>query len=76
MLFDADNEAVLQQMRDSGDDLSQPRVIDFTVVLSWDVVVKKHMLPTNASITAFERELQAVAAPLGGRNDGWGCFEA
>jgi len=106
MLFDEDNERVLQQMRNNGDDLSRPRVIDFTVVLPnektarsfgghfdalglevyaertetapdlpWDVVVKKHMLPTNDGITGFEQELQAVATPLGGRNDGWGCFE-
>lgn len=43
--------------------------------LPWDVVVVKHMLPDHAGITAFEEELEEVAAPLGGRNDGWGCFE-
>ncbi|MDH2436227.1 ribonuclease E inhibitor RraB [Pokkaliibacter sp. MBI-7] len=43
--------------------------------LPWDVTVVTHMLPTHAAITAFEAELQRVATPLGGRNDGWGCFE-
>lgn len=43
--------------------------------LPWDVVVVNHMLPTHSGITEFERELQKIAEPLGGRNDGWGCFE-
>ena len=42
--------------------------------LPWDIVVVKHMLPTHAGITDFENELDVIAAPLGGRNDGWGCF--
>ena len=103
---DDENGEVLRRMHDSGDDLSKPRDIDFTVVLPsegaaksfskhfvaagyevkvekadtvpelpWDVVVVKHMLPEHAGITAFEEELQGMAEPLGGRNDGWGCFE-
>ena len=43
--------------------------------LPWDVRITKHMLPEHADITAFENELEAVVTPLGGRNDGWGCFE-
>ena len=105
--FPADeNGQVLRQMAESGDDLSKPRNIDFTVVLPskaaarkfaahftgsgyqarvdetgtvpelpWDVVVVKHMLPAHAGITGFEEELEAAATSLGGRNDGWGCFE-
>ena len=42
--------------------------------LPWDVRVVRHMLPMHAGITSFEAELDAVARPLGGRNDGWGCF--
>ena len=42
--------------------------------LPWDVVVVKHMIPTHEDIGVFERSLQNVAAPLRGRNDGWGCF--
>ncbi len=92
-------------MKAQGDDLSQPRNIDFTVVFSeesaaerfaglfrtqgyevsvefaettkdfpWDVIVVKHMIPAHQDITEFENTLQEVAAPLGGRNDGWGCF--
>lgn len=101
-----ENGDVLRRMHKSGDDLSKPRGIDFTVVLPdktavqafgdrfhdlgyqvsaeksntvpelpWDVVVTKFMAPTHAGITQFESELHAVAGPLGGRNDGWGCFE-
>lgn len=97
---------VLRRMAESGDDLSKPRDIEFTVVLPnraaaqkfgdhfhrlgyavsatrtntvpklpWDVVVIKHMVPTYEAITAFEAELEAVASRLGGRNDGWGCFQ-
>lgn len=40
----------------------------------WDVTVTKHMVPTHAGITAFEKELEEAAASLNGRNDGWGCF--
>ena len=101
-----ENGDVLRRMRDSGDDLSKPRDIDFTVVLPgetqaetlaalfrkqgleavvdcanvvpglpWEVVVSKFMVPAHGAITEFENVLQAAAGPLGGRNDGWGCFE-
>lgn len=101
-----ENGDVLRLVHESGDDLSKPRGIDFTVVLPdktavqafadrfhdlgyqvaakksntvpelpWDVVVTKFMTPTHAGITQFELELRAVSEPLGGRNDGWGCFE-
>jgi hypothetical protein len=43
--------------------------------LPWDVIVVKHMIPEHADITAFELQLEEIASPLGGRNDGWGCFE-
>jgi hypothetical protein len=100
------NGDVLRRMQQSGDDLSKPRDIDFTVVmpderaaqelsehfhklghkvsakksntvrtLPWDVVIVKQMVPTHAEITELEQMLQGVASPLGGRNDGWACFE-
>jgi hypothetical protein len=40
----------------------------------WDVVVVINMTPSHEAITAFESELHEVADPLGGKNDGWGCF--
>jgi hypothetical protein len=40
--------------------------------LPWEVNVKCHMLPTHEGITKFEAELEAMSAPLGGRNDGGG----
>lgn len=101
-----ENGNVLRGMHEYGDDLSQPRDIDFTVVLPnsdavqefgsrfynlglqvkakktdtvpelpWDVTVTVNMLPTYEDITAFEAKLEKVAVPLGGRNDGWGCYQ-
>jgi hypothetical protein len=101
-----ENREVILRMAASGDDLSKPRDIDFSVVfpdrssaedfaayfgqldcrtstkrsdvapgLPWDVTVVKHMLPVCETITEFELLLQSKASPLGGRNDGWGCFE-
>ena len=40
----------------------------------WDVTVVKALAPTSADIAEFERMLELAASPLGGRNDGWGCF--
>lgn len=40
----------------------------------WDVTVAKYLVPSHKAITDFERELDEVAVPLGGHNDGWGCF--
>lgn len=103
---DDENGDVLRRMRDSGDDLSRPRIVDFNIVfpsegqasqlaeqfknrgctvavsrsevvpeLPWDVTISEYMVPTHARITEFENLLAAAAEPLGGRNDGWGCFE-
>lgn len=41
----------------------------------WDLTVTRHMAPSHAAISGFERELEVLAMPFGGRNDGWGCFE-
>ena len=101
-----ENREVILRMAASGDDLSKPRDIEFSVVfpdrssaeefaaffgqlgcrtsteeagvdpdLPWDVTVVKHMLPACEAITEFELFLKSKASPLGGRNDGWGCFE-
>jgi hypothetical protein len=40
----------------------------------WDVTITYHMVPTHRDITAIERHLERLVSPLGGRNDGWGCF--
>lgn len=42
--------------------------------LPWDVTLVKHMLPVCESITEIQQFLAAMASPLGGRFDGWGCF--
>lgn len=43
--------------------------------LPWDVTVSAFIVPTHKGITELEDELGATARSLGGRNDGWGCFE-
>lgn len=103
---DDENGNVLREMKESGDDLSRPRFVDFTVVfpneagakqlagrfekrgctvavkrsgvipeLPWDVTVSRFMVPAHGAISEFENELASASASLGGRNDGWGCFE-
>lgn len=39
-----------------------------------DVTVSLEMTPSYASVSEFEAMLDRFASPLGGRNDGWGCF--
>ncbi len=39
-----------------------------------DVTITRFMIPDHSDITDLEAELAALAKPLGGRNDGWGCF--
>ena len=99
------NGDVLRRLQSQGDDLSQPRDIDFIVVFSeeraaqdfaarvrqsgykavvertdtaeelpWDARVIRNMVPTHEAITGFEKELEEIAFPHGGRNDGWGCL--
>jgi hypothetical protein len=101
-----ENGSALRGMYEDGDDMSQSRDIDFTVVmpnsdavqefgrqfhqlglkvkakksdavpgLPWDVTVTINMLPSYETITTFEQKLEQAATPLGGRNDGWGCFQ-
>lgn len=42
---------------------------------SWQVGVYPVLEPTHAKIDGFEKMLEARAADLGGRNNGWGCFQ-
>ncbi len=42
--------------------------------LPWDVTVVKYMKPSHQEIGDFEILLEDTAGPLGGHNDGWGCF--
>jgi hypothetical protein len=100
---DATGVALLNMFA-GGDDLTKPRLIDFSVIFRsrdaalkfighfaalnchchlrgehygdeyFDVTISKVMSPTHEGITAFELELETVAKPLGGENDGWGCF--
>jgi hypothetical protein len=40
----------------------------------WQVQVHPVLVPSHENITAYENQLARDAEPLGGRNDGWGCF--
>lgn len=40
----------------------------------WDVTVTVPLVPSHSAITLMEARLAQMAEPLGGRNDGWGCF--
>ncbi len=42
--------------------------------MPWQVQAHAMMLPTHESISGFEALLERDAEPLGGRNDGWGCY--
>jgi hypothetical protein len=42
--------------------------------LPWDVVIVSHMIPLHSNISEREKMLEETASPLGGRNEGWGCF--
>lgn len=66
--------AFAQRFKDRGYSVNYERTAT-AEGLPWDVVVVNFMIPDHAAIAAFEQELQAEAEPLGGRNDGWGCFE-
>lgn len=41
--------------------------------LPWQVLAHPYMVPTHDNISGYEGLLETEAAPLGGRNDGWGC---
>jgi hypothetical protein len=101
---DDENGDVLRRMYDDGDDLTQPRIIDFCfafperrqalafaeivddrafeVCISyyeeremWEVIVKRHMIPTHRDITTLEMQLAVQAESVGGEPDGWGCMQ-
>ena len=42
----------------------------------WDVIVSVYMCPTHAEISLVEAVLGKEAQKYGGKNDGWGCFQA
>ena len=102
---DDENGDVLRRLQSDGDDLTQPRDIDFIVAFPegraaqefaaqmqrsgynvvveqnntseqflWDARIIRNMVPTHEAITGFEVELEELASPYQGRNDGWGCL--
>ena len=40
----------------------------------WEATVSRHMVPTQADITALEYDLGSRAESVGGEPDGWGCM--
>ena len=41
----------------------------------WQVQAHPVLVPSHENITGYEDQLARDAEPLGGRNDGWGCFQ-
>ena len=71
------NETTAERFAAHFRELGYAASIEFTQTAEghpWDVVVVKHMAPSLEEIGTFEAMLRGVATPLGGRNDGWGCF--
>ena len=58
----------------SGDARAEVERADVVPGLPWEVTVSRHMVPGHGAIGSFEDSLASQALPLGGRNDGWGCF--
>jgi hypothetical protein len=59
---------------DSPDTRAEVRRADVVRERPWDVTITRHMVPDHGAIGAFEELLLSRASPLGGCNDGWGCF--
>ena len=71
------NESSAQQFARQFHELGYAASVELTETAErfpWDVVIVKHMVPSHRDNGSFENELQTVAGPLGGRNDGWGCL--
>jgi hypothetical protein len=66
-------EVFATHFRDLGFKVSVERT-EVETGLPWDVIVVNNMIPTHEGIGRFEELLDSVAAPLGGRNDGWGAL--
>lgn len=41
---------------------------------SWTVCVKVEMIPTHGEVVRVQADLDRIAAPHGGRTDGWGSM--
>ena len=65
-------QAFAGQIRDLGHNVLVERT-DTASGLPWDARVIRHMVPDHAAIRRFEEQLEKLASPHGGRNDGWGC---
>jgi hypothetical protein len=71
------NESAAQQFAMHFHELGYATSVELTATAEsfpWDVVIVKHMVPLHRDIGSFENELQTVAGPIGGHNDGWGCL--
>jgi hypothetical protein len=75
IIFPHENSAMLFAERIIPDfDKVSHSEMETTQSLKWEVTVTRHMLPTHGGITEIEEFLAGAATPLGGKNDGWGCF--
>ncbi len=68
------NALAFAKLFDSPDSRLAVQRADVASEFPWDVTVTQHMVPEHSAIGDFEEVLARLALPLGGRNDGWGCF--
>ena len=72
----AEREHALAFIRDV-DDLDNEICLSwYQTRSSWQVIVKRDMVPSHTHITALESDLTLKAKRAGGRADGWGCMLA
>ncbi len=69
-----ENATAFAKLFDHPDTRVQVKRADVTPERPWDVTVTRRMVPDHGAIGAFEEALTLRASPLGGCNDGWGCF--
>lgn len=68
------NAIAFAKLFESPDTRVEVERADVAPGLAWDVTVTRHMVPDHGAIGDLEATLARQASPLGGRNDGWGCW--
>ncbi len=70
-----DREQALAFIRDVDDQDVEACLSWYGEKSSWQVIVKRDMVPSHTNITALEANLTLKAKNVGGAADGWGCMQ-
>ena len=70
-----DREQALAFIRDVDDKEVETCLSWYRAKSSWQVIVKRRMVPNHTDITALEVNLTLKAKKVGGQADGWGCMQ-